>query len=72
MKYKQDFSETEIQCYKKYSDYINEIDSQIIPKALEDFRGNQSQAARALGINRGTFRKKMRLLGLYDDYEVAA
>lgn len=47
-----------------YARYRAETDKQLIEAALVKYRGNQSQAAFALGINRGTLRKKITDLGL--------
>ena len=41
---------------------VSEFEKRFIKKALEDHRGNQSRAARALGIHRNTLRRK---IGLY-------
>jgi nitrogen regulation protein NR(I) len=48
-------------------DLLSEMERELIQGALEETRGNQSQAARLLGINRNTLRNKMRLYGLDRD-----
>jgi len=40
------------------------VERNLIARALERTRGNQLRAARLLGINRNTLRKRCRLLGL--------
>ena len=43
---------------------LREMEREFIRQALEESRGNQSQAARILGINRNTLRNKMKAYGL--------
>jgi DNA-binding protein Fis len=42
-----------------YHKIIAEVESKIINTALIHFYGNQSQACRVMGINRGTIKKKL-------------
>ncbi|MGH9432317.1 MAG: helix-turn-helix domain-containing protein [Terriglobia bacterium] len=42
-----------------YEDAISEFERRFIKKTLEKNQGNQSQAARALGIHRNTLSRKM-------------
>ncbi len=46
-------------------DLLAQMEREMILEALEEARGNQSQAARLLGINRNTLRNKIRLYGLH-------
>jgi DNA-binding NtrC family response regulator len=47
-----------------YWDFVARLERAIIREALGRSRGNQIQAARLLGINRNTLRKKLGELGL--------
>jgi len=47
---------------KKYWQIIDELDAQLVADTLFDCKGNQTEAALVLGMNRGTFRKKMNLM----------
>ncbi len=47
-----------------YQMVLAEIEAPLIEETLEYTGGNQSKAARVLGLNRGTFRKKMKLYDL--------
>ena len=51
-------------CYsitgRVYADIINQIEKLVIEKALEQSDGNQLAAAKKLGINRNTLRKKIK------------
>jgi len=47
-----------------YEMVINEVERPLLKTVLERTRGNQSEAARVLGINRATLRKKLRHHGL--------
>jgi len=47
-----------------YATVITEVEKPLIELVLERSRGNQLEAARILGINRNTLRKKIRLLGI--------
>ncbi|MBS0185303.1 MAG: DNA-binding protein [Proteobacteria bacterium] len=46
---------------------ISEIDRSLFQKVLEHTKGNQSQTADILGINRNTLRKKLKNLGFNDE-----
>ena len=43
---------------------IAEVEGSLLEAVMEETAGNQGQAARILGINRGTLRKKLRVHGL--------
>ena len=47
-----------------YERVIREIERPLISQALSATAGNQFQAARMLGLNRNTLRKKIRDLGI--------
>ncbi len=47
-----------------YEMVLHEIELPLIMRVMEYCRYNQSQAARILGINRGTFRKKLSFYGM--------
>lgn len=47
-----------------YSDALNEFEKRFIETILEKNKGNQSKAARALGIHRNTLSRKAEELGL--------
>jgi Fis family transcriptional regulator len=47
-----------------YDMVIGEVEKPLFRTVLNFTRGNQSQAAEILGINRGTLRKKLRQHGL--------
>jgi Fis family transcriptional regulator, factor for inversion stimulation protein len=49
-----------------YDLVMREIEEPLFRTVLDYSRGNQSQAAVILGINRGTLRKKLREFGLSD------
>lgn len=51
--------------YEKVRDLIEPI---IITTVMEVTNRNQSESARLLGINRGTFVKKLKKYGLYEVY----
>ena len=53
--------------YSFYRHVIETIDSVLLPMALHYTDGNQTKAAKILGINRNTFRKK--LLSLNQSFE---
>ena len=41
-----------------YKVFVSDMEGGLLPVVMEKTRGNQSKAAKWLGINRGTFRKK--------------
>jgi Fis family transcriptional regulator len=43
---------------------ISEVERPLLAAAMNHARGNQSKAAKILGINRSTLRKKLELYGL--------
>ncbi len=43
---------------------VRELEAHFLRRVLEQHKGNQSKAARALGIHRNTLRNKMRRCGL--------
>ncbi|WP_151982594.1 helix-turn-helix domain-containing protein [Acinetobacter guerrae] len=43
---------------------IEQVEKKLINEVLVKTRGNQTQAAKILGINRGTFRKKLLAAGI--------
>lgn len=47
-----------------YALVLQEVEPALLSEVLEHSDGNQSRAADALGINRATLRKKLRLYGL--------
>jgi Fis family transcriptional regulator len=47
-----------------YNAVIEEVERPLLKTVLARVNGNQTHAARVLGINRNTLRKKMRALGL--------
>lgn len=47
-----------------YRSVLARVEGPLLRYALELSRGNQLKAARLLGINRNTLRKRLRLLGL--------
>ena len=51
--------------YEKVRDLIEPI---IIATAMEITNRNQSESARLLGVNRGTFGKKLKKYGLHEVY----
>jgi two-component system nitrogen regulation response regulator GlnG len=52
-----------------YWTFVNRLEAAIIREAMARTGGNQIQAARTLGINRNTLRKKLSELGLDDSVE---
>ena len=48
------------ECAGLYRLVIAEVESSLLAAVMRETRGNQGQAARILGINRGTLRKKLR------------
>ena len=51
-------------CYDLYEMVVNQVEEPLLRVALCYTKGNQSQAAAMLGLNRGTLRKKLRQHGL--------
>jgi two-component system nitrogen regulation response regulator GlnG len=49
---------------KLYRSIMARVERPLLQQALELAGGNQLKAARLLGINRNTLRKRLRLLGL--------
>ena len=47
-----------------YNIVLAEIEKPLLETVMEQVRGNQSRAARLLGINRSTLRKKLSIYGL--------
>ena len=47
-----------------YRMVMGEVESSLLEAVMEETAGNQGRAARILGINRGTLRKKLRAHGL--------
>lgn len=47
-----------------YEVVLHEVELPLLEEVLRHCRGNQSSAAAALGINRATLRKKLKLYGL--------
>lgn len=47
-----------------YSMVIEQTEKPLLQVVMEQVQGNQTRAARILGINRNTLRKKLRLYGL--------
>lgn len=43
-----------------YSALIHEVEKALLPEILVRCRGNQTKAAEMLGLNRGTFRTKLK------------
>ncbi len=48
-----------------YRSVLSRVEGPLLRHALELSGGNQLKAARLLGINRNTLRKRLRQLGLY-------
>ena len=59
-------------CGQTLKEALERPERQIIRRALEASKGNRSQAAEVLGINRTTLYKKMKRLGLDNDLAGAA
>ena len=47
-----------------YNMVLSEVEAPLLESVMHKARSNQSVAARMLGLNRGTLRKKLRLYGL--------
>ncbi len=50
-----------------YQMVMDEVERPLLETVLQHAAGNQSRAARYLGINRATLRKKLRYFGLLDE-----
>lgn len=48
-----------------YQAALNEFEKPLLKATLVHCRGNQTKAAATLGLNRGTFRKKLKQHGLH-------
>ena len=55
---------SEEECKGVYHLVIREVEGSLLEAAMQRTGGNQGRAARILGINRGTLRKKLHLHGL--------
>ena len=51
-------------CDGLYRLVISEVEGSLLEAVMNETAGNQGRAARILGINRGTLRKKLRAYGL--------
>jgi len=47
-----------------YQLLLNEVERPLLETVMQHVGGNQTRAAQALGINRGTLRKKLKQYGL--------
>lgn len=54
------------ECLDLYRMVLEEVELPLLQVVMAECGGNQSKAARLLGINRGTLRKKLRQYGLED------
>lgn len=54
------------ECLDLYRMVLEEVELPLLEVVMAECGGNQSKAARLLGINRGTLRKKLRQYGLED------
>ncbi|MBA1146841.1 DNA-binding transcriptional regulator Fis [Ectothiorhodospiraceae bacterium WFHF3C12] len=54
------------ECLDLYRMVLEEVELPLLQVVMAESGGNQSKAARMLGINRGTLRKKLRQYGLED------
>ena len=52
------------ECDGLYRMVIGEVEGSLLEAVMKETAGNQGRAARILGINRGTLRKKLRVHGL--------
>jgi len=48
----------------RMNEAVREVEAHFLRRVLAKYKGNQSKAARALGIHRNTLRNKMRRCGL--------
>ena len=58
------FTRLDGDCDGLYRIVIGEAEGSLLEAVMRETAGNQGQAARVLGINRGTLRKKLRAHGL--------
>ena len=47
-----------------YRRFVDEVEAPLMESLMERTRGNQSEAAKISGLNRGTLRKKLKKHGL--------
>ena len=47
-----------------YQLVMSEVEAPLLESVLKYTRGNQTKAAKVLGLNRGTLRKKLKIYGL--------
>ncbi len=47
-----------------YKMFIGEVERPLLELVMEYCKGNQTKAAKYLGLNRGTLRKKLKIYGL--------
>ena len=47
-----------------YKMFLGEVERPLLESVMQYCNGNQTKAARYLGLNRGTLRKKLKLYGL--------
>ncbi len=47
-----------------YEIVLSEVERPLFTKVMQHVRGNQTKAAKLMGINRGTLRKKLKMYGL--------
>ncbi len=47
-----------------YDIVLSEVERPLFTKVMQHVHGNQTKAAKLLGINRGTLRKKLKIYGL--------
>ena len=52
------------ECDGLYRLVIGEVEGSLLEAVMQETAGNQGRAARILGVNRGTLRKKLRAHGL--------
>jgi two-component system nitrogen regulation response regulator GlnG len=55
-----------------YAESVSLLERSLITRVLQHTRGNQSQAAKILGITRGSLRNKIRLCGIAIEHVVSA
>jgi Fis family transcriptional regulator len=47
-----------------YNMVLQEVEAPLLETVMQHSRGNQTRAAKLLGLNRGTLRKKLKLYGI--------